>query len=190
MAVTGGDGQVRVVGPTGVGRMRIGMRPGRQRQMRGISGNRHPCRRRAGGGVVARQLVHGEQAQRDSEHPEQQPWPLSGAEGCPDPLHVFTVPSLDRNTTGGYRRSPTRGYPPGVQDEEITMTTTEFRVAGMTCSHCEHAVSEEVGQLPGVESVDVNASTGRLLVTSTAPIPAEQVLTAVDEAGYTATRSS
>ncbi|MDN5762378.1 MAG: heavy-metal-associated domain-containing protein [Microlunatus sp.] len=69
------------------------------------------------------------------------------------------------------------------------MTTTEFQVAGMTCSHCEHAVSEEVGQLPGVESVDVNASTGRLLVTSTAPIPDEQVLTAVDEAGYTATRS-
>ncbi len=69
------------------------------------------------------------------------------------------------------------------------MTTTEFQVTGMTCSHCEHAVSEEVGQLAGVESVDVNASTGRLLVTSTAPIPDEQVLAAVDEAGYAATRS-
>lgn len=69
------------------------------------------------------------------------------------------------------------------------MTTTEFRVTGMTCSHCEHAMSEEVGQIPSVESVDVSASTGRLLVTSTAPIPDEQVLTAVDEAGYTATRS-
>ena len=31
------------------------------------------------------------------------------------------------------------------------MTSTEFRVTGMTCSHCEHAVSEEVGQIPGVE---------------------------------------
>ena len=70
------------------------------------------------------------------------------------------------------------------------MTSTEFRVTGMTCSHCEHAVAEEVGQIPSVESVDVSASTGRLVVTSTAPIFDEQVLAAVTEAGYTATRSS
>ena len=68
------------------------------------------------------------------------------------------------------------------------MTSTEFRVTGMTCSHCEHAVSEEVGQIPSVESVDVNASSGRLLVTSTAPVSDEQVLAAVNEAGCTATR--
>ena len=105
MPVPGGDGQMRVVGPTGAGRMSVGMRHGIHCPMRGIGGNRHRCRRRAGGGVVARHLVHGEQAQRDSERPEQQPQPLSGAEGCPDPLHVFTVPSIDRNTTGGYRRS-------------------------------------------------------------------------------------
>ena len=114
MPVTGGDGQMRVVGPTGAGRMSVGMRHGIQRQMRGIGGNGHLGCRRASGGVVARQLVHGEQAQRDSQHPEQQPQPLSGAGGRPDPLHLFTVPSIDRNTTRGYRRSPDRGYPPGV----------------------------------------------------------------------------
>ncbi|HEY5787461.1 MAG TPA: heavy-metal-associated domain-containing protein [Nakamurella sp.] len=70
------------------------------------------------------------------------------------------------------------------------MASTEFRLTGMTCSHCEHAVSEEVGQIPSVEAVDVNASTGRLVVTSTAPVSDEQVLVAVTEAGYTATRSS
>lgn len=69
------------------------------------------------------------------------------------------------------------------------MTSTEFRVTGMTCSHCEHAVSDEVSRLPGVEAVDVDASTGRLIVTSTAPISDEQVLAAVDEAGYTAART-
>ncbi len=47
------------------------------------------------------------------------------------------------------------------------MTSTEFRVTGMTCSHCEHAVAEEVGRVPSVESVDVNASTGRRVVSST-----------------------
>lgn len=70
------------------------------------------------------------------------------------------------------------------------MTTTEFQVTGMTCAHCEQAVATEVGQLPGVEAVDVNAATGRLSVTSTAPLDDDKVLAAVDEAGYTATRSA
>jgi len=68
------------------------------------------------------------------------------------------------------------------------VTSTEFRVTGMTCSHCEHAVSEEVSRLPGVESVDVSASTDRLVVTSTGAVSDEQVLAAVDQAGYTAAR--
>lgn len=70
------------------------------------------------------------------------------------------------------------------------MTTTEFRVTGMTCSHCEHAVATEVGQLPGVQNVDVSAGTGRLVVTSTAPVEEAQVLAAVEEAGYQAVRST
>ena len=68
------------------------------------------------------------------------------------------------------------------------MTTTEFQVTGMTCSHCEHAVSSEVSQITGVDAVEVSAATGRLVITSTEPIADEQVLAAVDEAGYTAVR--
>lgn len=63
----------------------------------------------------------------------------------------------------------------------------EFQVSGMSCSHCEHAVTTEVGQLAGVQSVDVSAATGRLVVTSATQIDVEQVLAAVDEAGYQAT---
>ena len=69
------------------------------------------------------------------------------------------------------------------------MTTTEFQVAGMTCSHCEHAVSSEVGQIPGVQHVEVSAATGRLVITSSQPVTDEQVLAAVDEAGYEAVRT-
>jgi copper chaperone len=68
------------------------------------------------------------------------------------------------------------------------MTTTEFQVTGMTCSHCEHAVSSEVSQIPGVDHVEVSAATGRLVITSSEPVTDEQVLAAVDEAGYTAVR--
>ena len=73
--------------------------------------------------------------------------------------------------------------------EEEFVATTQFQVTGMTCSHCERAVSSEVGQLPGVENVDVSSANGRLLVTSTAPVEDAQVLAAVEEAGYSAVRS-
>ena len=69
------------------------------------------------------------------------------------------------------------------------MTTSQYQVTGMTCAHCEHAVSEEVSSLPGVQGVEVSAATGRLVITSTEPVADEQVLAAVDEAGYSAVRS-
>lgn len=69
-------------------------------------------------------------------------------------------------------------------------TVTEFRVTGMSCGHCENAVRSEVGAIAGVESIDVSAATGRLVVTSAAPLDDAEVIAAVDEAGYAAARSS
>ena len=66
------------------------------------------------------------------------------------------------------------------------MTTREYQVSGMSCGHCEAAVTDEVGRIPGVSSVDVDAGTGRLVVQSSLPIDASVVLRAVDEAGYRA----
>lgn len=69
------------------------------------------------------------------------------------------------------------------------MSTTEFQVTGMTCSHCEHAVSTEVSQIAGVEKVEVSAATGRLVVGSSAPVDMAEVVAAVEEAGYEAVRT-
>ncbi len=66
------------------------------------------------------------------------------------------------------------------------MPTSEYRVSGMSCGHCEAAVQSEVAQIPGVDDVAVSAATGRLVVTSAQPIDADAVLGAVDEAGYEA----
>ncbi|OBJ05114.1 heavy metal transporter [Mycobacterium sp. 1482292.6] len=66
------------------------------------------------------------------------------------------------------------------------MPTSEYRVSGMSCGHCEAAVESEVAQIPGVQEVAVSAATGRLVVTSARPIDADAVLGAVDEAGYEA----
>lgn len=66
------------------------------------------------------------------------------------------------------------------------MTTSEFQVTGMTCAHCEMAVREEVGQLVGVQQVQVDAKTGTLVVVSTRPVDEADVVSAVAEAGYQA----
>lgn len=70
------------------------------------------------------------------------------------------------------------------------MATAQYEVTGMTCAHCEQAVTEEVGQIPGVLDVEVSATNGRLVITTSAPVADEQVLAAVDEAGYSAVRRS
>lgn len=62
--------------------------------------------------------------------------------------------------------------------------TTVYQVAGMTCGHCEGAISLEIAELPGVTSVTAVAATGRVTVGSRAPLDEQAVRTAIDEAGY------
>jgi copper chaperone len=62
--------------------------------------------------------------------------------------------------------------------------TTTYQVAGMTCGHCEAAVTSEISRLPGVQQVRVDLATGEVAVTSDAPLPTDAVRGAVDEAGY------
>ena len=64
------------------------------------------------------------------------------------------------------------------------MSTSTFTVVGMTCDHCVSAVTEEVGQVPGVTGVEVDLASGRLTVTSEATVDDDAVRAAVDEAGY------
>jgi copper chaperone len=67
-------------------------------------------------------------------------------------------------------------------------TVNEYRVTGMTCGHCEAAVRGEVSKLGGVEQVEVSAANGRLVIASARPLSDDDVLAAVDEAGYAAAR--
>jgi copper chaperone len=66
------------------------------------------------------------------------------------------------------------------------MTTTMYAVAGMTCEHCVHAVTEELTSLGGVFEVNVELVPGgqsTVTVTSEAPLPEQAVSAALDEAG-------
>ncbi|NMR30904.1 heavy-metal-associated domain-containing protein [Crystallibacter degradans] len=67
-------------------------------------------------------------------------------------------------------------------------TTTEFEVTGMTCGHCELSVREEVQEVPGVETVEVSAKTGKLVIGSQGPVDEVAVIAAAEEAGYQAVK--
>ena len=67
------------------------------------------------------------------------------------------------------------------------MTTSTYTVSGMTCAHCVASVTEEVREIPGVDDVQVELASGRLTVTSDAPLDPALVRSAVEEAGYTVT---
>src|SRR5699024_8988385 len=84
---------------------------------------------------------------------------------------------LTRRASTASPRPDAHHTPRGVPTMSATAT---FTVSGMTCGHCVASVKEEVSEIPGVSSVEVDLETGRL-------VDAAAVRDAVDEAGYTVT---
>lgn len=71
------------------------------------------------------------------------------------------------------------------------MTTTTYTVTGMICGNCENHVRQEVAQIEGVTDILVSHASGQLTVSTAGdPVDDAAVLSAVDEAGYTAARTS
>ncbi len=62
--------------------------------------------------------------------------------------------------------------------------STTFSVTGMTGSHCERAITEEIAAVPGVQSVTVDLASGTVTVATTRPIDRADIAAAVEEAGY------
>ncbi len=63
------------------------------------------------------------------------------------------------------------------------MTETSYQVTGMTCAHCANAVTREVSDVHGVQSVDVSVETGTVVVAGS-DVSDVAVRAAIDEAGY------
>ena len=62
--------------------------------------------------------------------------------------------------------------------------STTFTVTGMTCAHCQRAVTEEISAVAGVESVTIDLASGSVTVTADRPVDRADIAAAVDEAGY------
>ena len=67
---------------------------------------------------------------------------------------------------------------------ELTMT-----VPGMTCGHCQTAVTTEVSNVPGVTEVIVDLST-KLVTVRGADLDPVAVIAAIDEAGFDVAQGS
>ena len=63
------------------------------------------------------------------------------------------------------------------------MDEQTYTVVGMTCDHCALSVREEVSELVGVETVEVDRPSGRLAVYGR-DVSSRAVQAAVEEAGY------
>ena len=68
-----------------------------------------------------------------------------------------------------------------------TATATTYTVSGMSCGHCRAAVTEAVGALDDVTSVDVDVPGGLVTVTTGGAPDDTAIAAAIDDAGYTLT---
>ena len=67
------------------------------------------------------------------------------------------------------------------------MSPITYRVPGMSCPHCAHAVSSELREVPGVESVDVDLET-KLVVVRGKGLDDAALRSAIEAAGYEVAR--
>ena len=64
------------------------------------------------------------------------------------------------------------------------MAIATYEVTGMTCDHCVNSVKGELSQIEGVQEVKVELDSGKVSVTSGAPVDDDTVRSAVERAGF------
>ena len=69
----------------------------------------------------------------------------------------------------------------------MTVTIT-YSVPGVSCGHCQTAITAEVTGVRGVDSVDVDLDTKLVRITGE-NLDDAALIAAIDEAGYDATRA-
>lgn len=65
------------------------------------------------------------------------------------------------------------------------MTERTYRVAGMTCGHCEAAITRELQRVSGVQAVEIDLES-KLVAVRGRDLDDRALRAAIDEAGYEA----
>ena len=63
------------------------------------------------------------------------------------------------------------------------MSTVSYSVPGVSCAHCQSAITSEVLTVAGVESVEVDLD-AKTVTVSGEPLDRQSIIAAIDEAGY------
>jgi len=78
---------------------------------------------------------------------------------------------------------------PGLEDP-IPARSVEISALGLSCPLCAHNLDKQLNMIEGVSSVEVDLSTGlaRVAFEDTACITPQQLITSVEDAGFSVTR--
>ena len=66
------------------------------------------------------------------------------------------------------------------------MTTVTFNIPNISCGHCVNTIQLEVGDLPGVDTVEASADTKTAKITFEAPATEDAIKTLLAEINYPA----
>lgn len=66
------------------------------------------------------------------------------------------------------------------------MTTVTYIIPNISCGHCVHTINMEVGELPGVLSVDANQESRSATIVFDDPATEEKILNLLAEINYPA----
>jgi uncharacterized protein len=80
------------------------------------------------------------------------------------------------------RMSKTCGISPAATDE--TIEEIQFRISGMTCSHCVENVTRALAESAGVKSVNVDLAKGSAVIRGVS-LDQDALATSVEQLGYT-----
>ena len=64
------------------------------------------------------------------------------------------------------------------------MTTLTVKAPNISCGHCVHTIQNEVGELPGVKSVQAKEDTKLVTISLELPATQEQIEKLMTEIGY------
>ncbi len=66
------------------------------------------------------------------------------------------------------------------------MPTVTYKIPNISCKHCVHTIKMEVGELPGVKSVEGSVAGRTATITFDAPATEEAIRTLLAEINYPA----
>jgi len=64
------------------------------------------------------------------------------------------------------------------------MTTVKYSIPNISCGHCVHTIQSEIGELPGVQSVQADQTTRTAVIVFDVPATEDKIKSLLAEINY------